>query len=112
MNATATTMMPPPMTEEANQIINDLIPSTDDYTFSGISSADLTDLQLLTCDGEKSGSDSEDVAEQTLQVEEEFEKLAKIYRLYGSNPANNDQMREKILDVMKEYFEKYGREAR
>lgn len=97
------------------QIINDLIPSTtEDYSFSGISSADLTDLQLLTCDGEKSGSgsDSEEVAEQTLQIEEEFEKLAKIYRLFGSNAANHSAMREKILAVMKEYFEKYGREAR
>lgn len=112
----ATTMMPPPTPDELHkmQIINDLIPTTnEDYSFSGISSADLTDLQLLTCDGEKSGSgsDSEEVAEQTLQIEEEFEKLAKIYRLFGSDTANHSSMRDKILAVMKEYFEKYGREA-
>lgn len=114
MSNATTSMMPPRTTEELNkmQIINDFIPSTDDYAFSGISSADLTDLQLLTCDGNKSGSDSEEVAEQTLQIEEEYEKLAKMYRLYGSNDANHSSMREKILAVMKDYFEKYGQEAR
>lgn len=105
-------MMPPPSnTDEINkQIINDLLP--EEYSFSGISSADLTDLHLLTCDGEKSSSDIEEVAEQTIQIEEEFDKLVKIYRLYGSNPLNQTIVRDKILAVMKEYFEKYGREAR
>lgn len=108
-------MMPPPHTDDYNKmhIMNDLIPSAEEYAFSGISSADLTDLQLLTCDGERSGSgpDNEEVAEQTLQIEEEFEKLVKIHRLYGSDPGN-PMLREKIYAVMSEYFEKYGREAR
>lgn len=105
-------LMPPPNNDELNkiQIINDLIPSQEDYTFSGISSADLTDLHLLTCDGDKSGSSAkEEVAEQALQIEEECDKLIKIYRVYGSNPS---VVRDKCLQVMKDYYEKYGREAR
>lgn len=113
-NPTGMQMPPPNNNDELNkmQIINDLIPSTDEYSFSGISSADLTDLHLLTCDGggDKTGSPTEEVAEQTLQIQEECEKLLRIYRMYGS--GNSSIIREKFLAFMSDYFEKYGREAR
>lgn len=110
--------MPPPLNEEMNkmQIINDLLPSThEEFTFSGITSAEITNLEhLLTCDGAdpSSSSPEAEVAEQTIQIQDECDKLVKIYRMFGGGGAQNaTTIKEKFLQVMRDYFEKYGREA-